>query len=85
MPFAPGQLTMTDAGVALRAGRDAIIAGETEIDLGALQRFDSAALAVLLDWRRLAAEQGRPLRILHLPEGLASIARVVGVAHLLEG
>lgn len=84
MPFAPSQLTMTDAGAALRAGREAILGGETDIDLGGLQRFDSAALAALLDWRRLAAERGRPLRILHMPEGLASIARVVGVAHLLD-
>lgn len=84
MPFVPNQLTMTDA-VALRAGREAVIAGETEIDLSRLQRFDSAALAALLDWRRLASERGRPLHILHLPDGLASIARVYGVAHLLDG
>ncbi len=85
MPFVPGPLTMTDAGATLRAGREAIAAGETEIDLAGLQRFDSAAAAALLDWRRCAAEHGRPLRFAHLPDGLASIARVYGVAHLLDG
>jgi phospholipid transport system transporter-binding protein len=85
MPFAPRQLTMTDAGAAVRSGREAIIAGETEIDLGSLERFDSAAVAALLDWRRLAAERGHSLHILHLPDGLASIARVYGVSHLLDG
>ncbi len=84
MPFAPSQLTMNDAGAALRAGREAVMAGETEIDLAGLQRFDSAALAALLDWQRLAVGQGRPLHILNLPDGLASMARVYGVAHLLD-
>lgn len=83
MPFAPSQLTMSDAEAALRAGREAVAAGETEIDLSQLQRFDSAAVAALLEWQRLAAGQGRSLRIIHLPAGLASIAQVYGVAHLL--
>lgn len=84
MAFAPTQLTMNDAGAVLRAGRDAIGAGDTEIDLAGLQHFDSSAVAALLDWQRFAAEQGRALRLLNLPDGLASIARLYGVAELLD-
>ncbi len=68
----------------LAAGLAAMTAGETEIDLQQLQRFDSSAIAALLAWQRRAAEQGRPLRVANLPPGLASLARVYGVAELIR-
>ncbi len=83
MAIAPTQLTLVDIS-AVREGCNAIAAGEVEVDLGRLQRFDSAALAALLEWRRAAAERSAELLIRHCPPGLASIARVYGVAHLLE-
>ncbi len=84
MAFAPTRLTLADAGETVRAGCEAIAAGDDQIDLSGLQRFDSSALAALLAWRRAGAERGHAVRITHLPPGLLSMARVYGVVHLLD-
>ncbi len=86
MPVAitPSRLTLSDSAAAMQEGCAAIAAGAVDVDLGGLERFDSAALATLLAWQRAAAERGAALSIQRCPPGLASIARVYGVAHLLE-
>ncbi|MBM3366527.1 MAG: STAS domain-containing protein [Betaproteobacteria bacterium] len=83
MAYTPVRLTMHDADAALAQGISAIAAGETEFDLGALQGFDSAAIAVLLAWQRAAHEAGKTLHISRLPPGLASLATLYGVGRLL--
>ncbi len=84
MAYLPTTLTLADAETAVRAGCEAIAGGVDEVDLSRLQRFDSAALAAVLEWRRVAEARQRPLRVTGIPSGLASIARVYGVDHLLE-
>ncbi len=85
MAFTPTRLTMADAETVVRDGQQAIAAGVSDIDLSRLEHFDSAAIAALLAWRRTAAAQGVSLRIGAAPEGLLSLARVYGVATLLDG
>ncbi len=84
MAFAPTALTQAEAAAVLQAGLHAIAAGETEVDLQHLQRFDSTAVAALLAWHRQAVAQGVPLRVANLPPGLESLARVYGVAPLIR-
>ncbi len=84
MAFAPESLTMADAAAVVRAGLQAVAAGETQIDLASLQRFDSTAVAALLEWQRAASAGGATLQIANLPEGIDSLARLYGVAHLLH-
>ncbi len=84
MAFSPTALTLAEAAEVVRDGLRALASGTTDIDLGALQRFDSTAVAALLEWRRAAAAHGTVLRIANLPEGLDSLARLYGVAHLLR-
>ncbi len=84
MSFAPSAITQQEAGDVLRAGLKALEGGVTTIDLGGLQRFDSTAVATLLAWLRAAAKRGASLQISGMPEGLGSLARVYGVAHLLD-
>ncbi len=84
MDFAPSAITQAEAGAVLNAGLKALESGITTINLGGLQRFDSTAVAALLAWRRAAAGRGLALRIAGMPDGLQSLARVYGVAHLLD-
>ncbi|MBI2769566.1 MAG: STAS domain-containing protein [Burkholderiales bacterium] len=60
-------------------------AGETTAvaDASALQRFDSSALAVLLDCRREALAMGRTFSVRGLPARLRELAGLYGVAELL--
>ena len=53
------------------------------IDASALQRFDSAALAVLLACRRLAQAAGKDFSVQGLPPKLQQLAGLYGVAELL--
>jgi phospholipid transport system transporter-binding protein len=63
------------------------MAGQTDsvtvVDAGALDQFDSSALAVLLECRREAAALGRSLAVKGLPPRLRELASLYGVAGLL--
>jgi phospholipid transport system transporter-binding protein len=52
-------------------------------DAGALTRFDSSAIAVLLDARREALALGKSFAVAHMPPRLRELASVYGVAGLL--
>jgi phospholipid transport system transporter-binding protein len=52
-------------------------------DASSLVRFDSSALAVLLDCRREARALGKTLSIRNLPARLRVLAGLYGVAELL--
>lgn len=52
-------------------------------DAGALTRFDSSALAVLLDCRREALASGKTFSVRALPPRLRVLAGLYGVAELL--
>jgi phospholipid transport system transporter-binding protein len=52
-------------------------------DASALQRFDSSALAVLLECRREALALGKTFAVAHMPARLHDLASLYGVAELL--
>ncbi|WP_313077406.1 STAS domain-containing protein [Melaminivora sp.] len=84
----PAALTHHEARACLQALRQGLrpagaAAGPVVIDASALQRFDSSALAVLLECRRSALAAGRALAVQGLPPGLASLAQLYGVDGLL--
>jgi phospholipid transport system transporter-binding protein len=84
MAYFPTSLTMQDAASSLQPGLDAIRGGSADIDLSRMERFDSAAVAALLVWRRAAQSVGLSLRIASVPPGLQSLADLYGVAELLK-
>jgi len=56
---------------------------EVTVDASGLQRFDSSALAVLLECQRLAKAWGKGFAVRHAPAKLADLARLYGVDVLL--
>ena len=62
----------------LRSQADAAVVA----DASGLQRFDSSALAVLLELRREAASLGKTLAISRMPARLRELATLYGVAGL---
>ena len=56
---------------------------EVLVDASALQRFDSSALAVLLECRRECLHDGKRFAVRGLPPRLAELAELYGVAALL--
>jgi phospholipid transport system transporter-binding protein len=78
-------ITMENAAALVDAGVAAIARGDTQFDLSAVGNVDSAAVALLLAWRRAARAQGKPLTLTGVPPGLTSLARLYGVESLLDG
>ncbi|MDZ7591716.1 MAG: STAS domain-containing protein [Rubrivivax sp.] len=76
-----------DEAAALAATLPAIVAdgsGTLRIDASALQSFDTSAIALLLQARRLAQAAGRGVEITGAPAKLAELARLYGVEELLS-
>ncbi len=78
----PERLTLDDATAtqrmleqALRRETDAVVVA----DASGLQRFDSVALAVLLECRRLAEAAGKGFAVRRPPAKLVDLARLYGV------
>ena len=54
------------------------------IDFARVTTVDSAAVALLLDWRRMAARRGKTLLFVNLPANLLALAELYGVAEILQ-
>jgi phospholipid transport system transporter-binding protein len=79
----PQTLTLEVAGAALQT-MQASAGGDTlAIDASALQVFDTAALAVLLQALRQAQAKGRSFSVRGAPPKLTQLAQLYGVAELL--
>ena len=74
---APACMRMLQQGLAGQSGSAAVV------DASALVRFDSSALAVLLECRREAAAHGRDFAVKGLSPRLRELATLYGVAGLL--
>ena len=86
MLLLPATLTAVEARTTLRMLAQALTAEPDSgvlIDASALQEFDSAALAVLLECQRQAQAWGRPFAVRQAPAKLAALAKLYGVDALL--
>jgi phospholipid transport system transporter-binding protein len=54
------------------------------IDFADVGMVDSSAVALLLEWRRLAASLGKRLAFVNLPANLLALANLYGVADLIQ-
>jgi phospholipid transport system transporter-binding protein len=81
----PAQLTHEQAAACSRMLAQALRAEPQQVvaDASALQRFDSSALAVLLECRREALVQGKVFAVAGMPARLRELASVYGVSELL--
>lgn len=82
----PENATLADAPALLVQLNQALDGGSgpLEIDAGALQNFDTSAIALLMQARRLAHTAGRSFSVLQAPPKLAELARLYGVEELLS-
>jgi phospholipid transport system transporter-binding protein len=63
----------------LKAGAAAVVV----VDASHLQTFDSAALAVLMECRRVAASVNKTVQMQSMPTRLRDLAQLYGVSDLL--
>ena len=63
---------------------EALQAGDAVIDCGDVESADSALLALILRWLKLAQAKNLSPQILDLPEGMWSLAKLYGVRGLIR-
>ncbi len=82
--FQPGaSLTFDNAKTALDAGLQAIAGGQTDIDFSSLVTVDSAAVATMLAWQRIAASKAVSLSFRNIPDNLLSLISLYDVTALI--
>ena len=54
------------------------------IDFAAITAVDSSAVALLLEWRRVAQRRGKTLVFVNLPPSLLALAKLYGVTELIQ-
>ena len=82
----PADLTRVQASGCLQMlvqGLRSEPASTVVVDASALVKFDSAALAVLLEFRRTSRSMGKEVLINALPQRLRDLAGLYGIAELL--
>ncbi len=72
-----GELTFSTVSQVLSQSRELFThAGESiEVDLGAVERVDSAGLALLIEWMRSASSLDKAICFFDLPDQMMAIAR----------
>lgn len=83
----PETLTLVQAKAAVAAiqqfAKEGADDGELTIDASGLRNFDTSAIAVLLEARRLAAAGGRELSVQGAPAAMVELSGLYGVKGLL--
>jgi len=78
------EINLQNATQLVAEGKHAIANGETDFDLSGLKNVDSAAVVVLLDWKRAANQKAVHLRFHDVPPNLLSLMALYGVSELLQ-
>lgn len=80
-----GALDFDSVPTLYRATDELLARSPVRLELGAVERADSAGVALLLEWRRQAHRRNVDLTLGHVPESLLRVARLSGVEDLLTG
>jgi phospholipid transport system transporter-binding protein len=78
-----GPITMTNVTVLLEESAKLFSSPTLVVDLAGVTEVDSAALSLLLEWRREAAKATRQVNYTNVPANLKSLAELYGVSHLI--
>ena len=78
-----GALNVDTGASVLEASRAAALPGTGIVSLASVDSVDSAAVAVLLAWRRRAEAEGRQLSFTDVPASLSALAELYGVEDLI--
>ena len=78
-----GAVTMANVEALLEEGARQIQGPQVTLDLSGVTEVDSAAVSLLLEWRREAARANRRIDYANVPANLKSLAELYGVSHLI--
>jgi phospholipid transport system transporter-binding protein len=80
-----GPVTMATAPQVLEESARVFNGSRIVVDLAGVTEVDSAAVSLLLEWRRRARAADRTVEFANVPVNLQSLAELYGVSELLGG
>ena len=78
-----GPVTISNAAAVLEEGNRLFAGERITVDLSGVTEVDSAAVSLLLEWRRAARRRNRTIQFVNIPGNLKSLAALYGVSELL--
>lgn len=79
-----GRISVSNAAEVLQSGADYLASDNAGIiDFAGVEQVDSSVIAIMLEWRRIAASANRPLAFRNLRCNIRALAEVYGVGELL--
>ena len=79
-----GALTLATVPALADTVQEHLRQGARIVDLRGVTEVDSAAVALALEWLRLAAQSNREVRLVNLPLAMQNLAKLYGVSELLQ-
>ena len=79
-----GPLTMQTVPELAEAVEEHLRTGANQIDFSEVTEVDSSAVALTLEWQRLAARNNILLRLLNLPAAMLNLSKLYGVSELVQ-
>ena len=78
-----GPITINNATEVLAESATRFTGNNVVVDLAGVTEVDSAAVSLLLEWRRAAKRANRHIEFVNLPQSLRSLADLYGVSDLI--
>jgi phospholipid transport system transporter-binding protein len=78
-----GPITMGNVTAVLAESSKLFTSAAVVVDLAGVTDVDSAAVSLLLEWRREAAKANRRIDYTNVPANLKSLAELYGVSHFI--
>ena len=79
-----GDVVIGTAKAILTASQGFAIASDTKVDFAHAADIDTTALSLILEWKRRAKKENKPLKFVNLPANLTTLTQLYGVAELIN-
>jgi phospholipid transport system transporter-binding protein len=79
-----GDVMVSTVKAILTASQDLTITNDTVVDFTKVADIDTAALSLILEWKRRAQAENKTFNFVNLPANLSSLAQLYGVTELIN-
>jgi phospholipid transport system transporter-binding protein len=79
-----GDVVIGNASALLKASEKFALNQTTLIDFASVQDIDTAAISLILEWRRRAALEKQQIECVNLPQNLTNLTELYGVAEFVS-
>jgi phospholipid transport system transporter-binding protein len=79
-----GNIVMDSANALLDASKALMLVENALVDFAQVKDVDTSAVSLLLEWRRRAKAEGKPLSFVNFPANLTNLVALYGVEDLIN-